>query len=76
MRLKQVSQPFCSASDLSFHRYLEALLESPSDFVEVKDIIARYDTLAATNGELIERARQAQDKMEQDRLAFLAAQEV
>lgn len=63
-------------TDLSYHRYLERLLEQSQEFTEVKDIIARYDTLSATNTELISRSQAGQEKMEQDRLAFLAAQEV
>ncbi|KAJ3276730.1 Coiled-coil domain-containing protein 42 [Terramyces sp. JEL0728] len=47
-----------------------------NEFVEVKDIISRYDTLSETNHELIERARAAQEKTEQDRLSFLAASEI
>ncbi|KAJ3262259.1 Cilia- and flagella-associated protein 73 [Boothiomyces macroporosus] len=54
----------------------KSLLEGNNEFVEVKDIISRYDTLSETNHELIERARAAQEKTEQDRLAFIAASEV
>ena len=46
------------------------------EFGEVKDIIARFDTLAATNHELIERSRLAQEKTEQDRLSFNKSVEV
>ncbi|KAJ3107718.1 Cilia- and flagella-associated protein 73 [Phlyctochytrium planicorne] len=56
-------------------RYLEAVLETVEEFGEVKDIIARFDTLAATNSELIERAKEAQDKTERDRLAFVTGTE-
>ncbi|KAI8919546.1 hypothetical protein BC831DRAFT_481471 [Entophlyctis helioformis] len=62
-------------SNLWFQRYLEGVLESGDEFAEIKDIISRYDTLSATNGELIERARNAQEKTEKDRQAFLASSE-
>ncbi len=57
---------------------MEAILalSNGEEFGEVKDIIARYDTLSATNQELIERAHDAQDKTEEERLAFTKAIEV
>ncbi|KAJ3048948.1 Cilia- and flagella-associated protein 73 [Rhizophlyctis rosea] len=58
-------------TNLSYQRYLESVLESVEEFGEVKDIIARFDTLAATNAELMERAREAQEKTERDRVVFL-----
>ncbi|KAJ3115343.1 Cilia- and flagella-associated protein 73 [Phlyctochytrium bullatum] len=61
--------------NLSYQKYLEAVLESVEEFGEVKDIIARFDTLSATNAELIERAREAQEKTERDRLAFVTGTE-
>ena len=63
-------------ADLSYQRYLESVLESVEEFGEVKDIIARFDTLAATNAELMERAREAQEKTERDRAVFLHETEV
>jgi hypothetical protein len=57
-----------------FHSYLESMLEN--EFVEVKDIIARHDTLAATNAELLERSRKAQERTEADRQAFAISSEV
>lgn len=39
------------------------------EFGEIKDIIARFDTLEATNKELIDRARMAQDKTEEERVS-------
>nr|KAJ3419835.1 Cilia- and flagella-associated protein 73 [Polyrhizophydium stewartii] len=62
-------------SNLWFQRYLEGVLESGDEFAEIKDIISRYDTLSATNAELIERARNAQERTEKDRQAFLASSE-
>lgn len=42
----------------------------------MKDILSRYDTLAATNAELLERSREAQERAEKDRLEFTANTEV
>ncbi|KAJ3199347.1 Cilia- and flagella-associated protein 73 [Dinochytrium kinnereticum] len=61
--------------NLSYQRYLEAVLETVEEFGEVKDIISRYDTLSATNAELIDRAREAQERTERDRLAFVTGTE-
>ncbi|KAJ3304228.1 Cilia- and flagella-associated protein 73 [Kappamyces sp. JEL0829] len=61
--------------NMVFHSYLENLLENNSEYVEVKDIISRFDTLAATNAELLERSRQAQEKTESDRQAFTISSE-
>ncbi|KAI8903214.1 hypothetical protein EDD86DRAFT_233305 [Gorgonomyces haynaldii] len=51
-------------------RYLESVLEHSQDFDEIKDIISRYDTLAASNQELLERSRHAQEKTHLLRLQF------
>jgi hypothetical protein len=61
---------------MSYQRYLENILESTTEYLEIRDILSRYDTLAATNAELIDRARIAQEKTEADRMAFLVATEV
>ncbi|KNE59639.1 hypothetical protein AMAG_03892 [Allomyces macrogynus ATCC 38327] len=37
---------------------------------QIRDLLSRHDTLAATNAELSERARAAQDRTEAERLAF------
>lgn len=50
-------------------------MESAGDFGEVKDLIARYATLSATNAELLERARDAQERTERDRNSFLLSTE-
>jgi ribosomal protein RSM22 (predicted rRNA methylase) len=62
--------------NLSYHKYLESLLEGSTEYAEVKDIISRYDTLSAANQELLDRARAAQEKTESDRVAFAIATEV
>lgn len=61
--------------DLSYQRYLESVVESAGHFGEVKDLIARYDTLFATNNELLERARDAQERTEQYRNSFILSSE-
>jgi hypothetical protein len=61
---------------LTFQRYLESILENVADFGEVKDIISRFDTLAATNQELLDRSKKAQEKTEKDRSEYLARTEV
>ncbi|KAI9219651.1 coiled-coil domain-containing protein 42 [Blastocladiella britannica] len=53
-----------------YQRYLESVIEAAEGFPEIRDLLARYDTLAATNGELLERARDAQDRTERERAAF------
>lgn len=55
-----------------FHNYLESMLELNEEYVEVKDIVARYDTLRATNAELIKRAQQAQEQTEENKQEFAA----
>ncbi|KAJ3221289.1 Cilia- and flagella-associated protein 73 [Clydaea vesicula] len=62
-------------TNLSYQRYLESVIETVGEYGEVKDLIARYDTLAATNSELVERARNAQEKTERDRLNFIQSSE-
>eukprot|EP00842_Homolaphlyctis_polyrhiza_P004954 jgi/Hompol1/545/HPOL_004240-RA len=73
--LKKDRQSNAVESNLWFQRYLEGVLESGDEFAEIKDIISRFDTLSATNAELIERARNAQERTERDRQAFLASSE-
>ncbi|KAI8801735.1 hypothetical protein BJ742DRAFT_749399 [Cladochytrium replicatum] len=62
-------------TNLIFQKYLESVLETTDEFGEVKDILSRYDTLSATNAELIERARNAQERTERDRLIFMHSSE-
>lgn len=68
--LKKDKQAEVIDTNLSFHSYLESLLENNSEYVEVKDIISRFDTLSATNSELLDRSRSAQERTEQDRQSF------
>ncbi|KAI8826009.1 uncharacterized protein EV422DRAFT_491734 [Fimicolochytrium jonesii] len=62
-------------TNLAYQRYLELLLETVEEFSEVKDIIARFDTLAATNSALLDRAREAQERTERDRSGFVHSTE-
>ncbi|KXS11341.1 hypothetical protein M427DRAFT_115025 [Gonapodya prolifera JEL478] len=62
-------------NNLIFQHYLESILETTDEFGEIKDVIARFDTLAATNAELVERARVAQEKNEAVRGEFARAAE-
>ncbi|KAI8901657.1 hypothetical protein BC833DRAFT_576763 [Globomyces pollinis-pini] len=75
LHVKKERQGDAIETNLSFHRYLEGLLENSDEFDEVKDITLRYDTLAATNAELLERSRSVQEKTENDHKAFLANSE-
>ncbi|KAI9364973.1 coiled-coil domain-containing protein 42 [Zopfochytrium polystomum] len=57
-------------TNLMYQKYLESILEAADEFGEVKDLLARHDTLAATNQELLARAKEAQERTEADRLRF------
>lgn len=48
---------------------------SGSEFSEVKDVISRFDTLTASNTDLIERAKKAQESNENQRTVFSRATE-
>ncbi|XP_002739901.1 coiled-coil domain-containing protein 42 homolog [Saccoglossus kowalevskii] len=50
-----------------FHRYLEKVLETADEFHEIREIIARYDTLVATNEDLIEKDHENQEAVEAER---------
>jgi uncharacterized membrane-anchored protein YhcB (DUF1043 family) len=52
------------------------VLEHGEEFSEIKDLITRHDTLAATNAELVERALMAQEKTEELRQHFATSSEV
>ncbi|ORZ30915.1 hypothetical protein BCR44DRAFT_1443682 [Catenaria anguillulae PL171] len=51
-----------------YQRYLESILEISEGFSEIRDLLSRHDTLAATNTELTERLRVAQERNEADGL--------
>ncbi|KAJ3073259.1 Cilia- and flagella-associated protein 73, partial [Quaeritorhiza haematococci] len=72
---KKERQAKALETNLAYQRYLESTVEAVEEFSEIKDLLARYDTLAATNAELLERARVAQERMEFDRQIFLHSTE-
>ncbi|KAJ1560222.1 Cilia- and flagella-associated protein 73, partial [Cladochytrium tenue] len=55
------------STHIMYQKFLESILETADEFGEVKDILSRFDTLSATNQELLGRARDAQEKTEGDR---------
>ncbi|XP_077995509.1 coiled-coil domain-containing protein 42 homolog [Glandiceps talaboti] len=50
-----------------FHKYLERVLETADEFHEIREIIARYDTLVATHEDLIEKDHENQEAVEAER---------
>ncbi|XP_064612677.1 coiled-coil domain-containing protein 42 homolog isoform X2 [Liolophura sinensis] len=54
-----------------FHKYMEKVLESGEEFHEIRDIIARYDTLTATHEDLMEKDQLNQDAVEAQRQQLL-----
>lgn len=74
--IKKSKQSQALETNLWFQHYLESVLEHGEEFSEIKDLITRYDTLAATNAELVERALMAQEKTEEFRQHFANSSEV
>jgi len=60
----------------AFHRYMEKVLEAGEEFHELRDIIARYDTLTATHGDLLEREQKNQEVIESQRADLMKYMEV
>ncbi|ELT94686.1 hypothetical protein CAPTEDRAFT_93836, partial [Capitella teleta] len=52
---------------IMFHKYLEKVLEGAEEFHEIREIIARYDTLTATHDDLMESEIGNQEKVEKQR---------
>lgn len=50
-----------------FQKYMERVLETGEEFHEIRDIIARYDTLTATHEDLLDREQINQDSVERQR---------
>ncbi|XP_005102044.1 coiled-coil domain-containing protein 42 homolog [Aplysia californica] len=50
-----------------FHQYMDRVLEAGEEFHEIRDIIARWDTLRATHLDLLERDQKNQDRIEKQR---------
>ncbi|CAH1801382.1 unnamed protein product [Owenia fusiformis] len=53
-----------------FHKYLEKVLESAEEFHEIREVIARYDTLVATHKDLLEKDHENQDLIEDQKQEF------
>ncbi|XP_071790704.1 coiled-coil domain-containing protein 42 homolog [Asterias amurensis] len=54
-----------------YHRYLERTLEAAEEFHEIREIIARYETLVATHSDLLDKAHRTQDAVEKERGALV-----
>ncbi|KAH3886209.1 coiled-coil domain-containing protein 42 homolog isoform X2 [Dreissena polymorpha] len=50
-----------------FHKYMEKTLERGEEFHEMRDVIARYDTLTATHEDLLKSEQKNQDVIEKHR---------
>ncbi|XP_041455783.1 coiled-coil domain-containing protein 42 homolog [Lytechinus variegatus] len=50
-----------------FHRFLERTLESAEEFHEIREVIARHETLVATHRDLVEKANRTQDAVEKEK---------
>ncbi|XP_052802473.1 coiled-coil domain-containing protein 42 homolog isoform X2 [Mya arenaria] len=50
-----------------FHKYMEKALERGEEFHEMRDVIARYDTLTATHEDLLKSDQKNQDVIERHR---------
>lgn len=59
-----------------FHRYMEKVLEAGEEFHELRDIIARWDTLTATHQDLMEREQKNQEVVEKQRQELVKYMEV
>ena len=59
------------AKYVGFQQYLDKVLEKAEEFQEIREIIARYDTLTATHQDLFEREAKNQEKYEQERARLM-----
>lgn len=50
-----------------FHEYLEKAVASAEEFQEIREIIARFDTLTATHQDLLETEIKNQDRVEEEK---------
>ncbi|KAK2177504.1 hypothetical protein NP493_594g00017 [Ridgeia piscesae] len=50
-----------------YHKYLDRVLESAEEFHEIREIIARYDTLTATHLDLLTAENENQDRLESEK---------
>ncbi|ORY48349.1 hypothetical protein LY90DRAFT_703149 [Neocallimastix californiae] len=56
--------------NLIYQKYFESILETETEFLEPNDVILRYDTLKATNTDLILKLRLTQEKTEETQITF------
>lgn len=56
--------------NILYQKYFESILETETEFLEPNDVISRYDTLKATNTDLIHKLRVTQDKIEETQITF------
>ncbi|XP_067684611.1 coiled-coil domain-containing protein 42 homolog isoform X2 [Haliotis asinina] len=54
-----------------YHKFMEKVLEAGEEFHEMRDIIARHDTLTATHEDLLEREQKNQEVIEKQRQTLL-----
>lgn len=73
--LQQKRQSRSLAAHLNYQTYLESLVDN-SQFIEIKDILTRYDTLAASNAELLSRSTASQDSIEKCKQELSESSEV
>ncbi|CAB3976785.1 Hypothetical predicted protein [Paramuricea clavata] len=59
------------AKYVAFQQYLDKVLEKAEEFQEIREIIARYDTLTATHQDLFEREAKNQEKYEQEKARLM-----
>jgi len=53
-----------------YQNYLERVLEVSDEFSELREIMARYDTLIATHNDLLSREQKNQETMEREKQKF------
>lgn len=54
-----------------YQQYMDSVLEITEEFGEIRELVARHDTLAATNEDLKERQRQNLEQLEGYRVALV-----
>lgn len=54
-----------------YHRFLDRVLETAEDFHEVREVIARYDTLNATHEDLLLADQVTQTKIEEEKRSLI-----
>lgn len=59
------------AKYVAFQQYLDKVLEKAEEFQEIREIIARYDTLTVTHQDLFEREAKNQEKYEQEKARLM-----